>query len=260
MPIIDSTLLRQKSSSLVLISHRGFSGVYPDNSLEGFEAAIKAGADLVETDIRMSLDGMLVCNHDPDKNGKNIHHTSSAELAALGVVTAEAVFASIKGRIGIMLDIKKQPTDVLPTLMDLIRKHGMEQQVVVGVRTLEQTRYMRQHHPDITLLGMMGKYRDLKEFYALGGHIGRLWERDICKESLDICKDRPFWITCQKNAKLSKLSKIFARKPGYTTPKKLAELAKTGADGIIVNDPALARKTIPAPLKKDHGLGGLAPF
>jgi len=51
-------------SGLHFISHRGFRPLAPDNSLPGFEYAGILKQWAIETDVRMSADGVLVCNHD----------------------------------------------------------------------------------------------------------------------------------------------------------------------------------------------------
>jgi glycerophosphoryl diester phosphodiesterase len=43
--------------------------VAPDNSLEAFEAALRAGADGIETDAHCSADGRIVLAHDPHGRG-----------------------------------------------------------------------------------------------------------------------------------------------------------------------------------------------
>lgn len=50
----------------LLIAHRGASAVEAENTLAAFEAAISAGADAVEFDVRMTADGAAVVMHDPD--------------------------------------------------------------------------------------------------------------------------------------------------------------------------------------------------
>lgn len=47
-----------------IIAHRGLSESYPENSLIAFNKAIEAGADGIETDVRMSRDGMAFIFHD----------------------------------------------------------------------------------------------------------------------------------------------------------------------------------------------------
>ena len=50
----------------LVIAHRGHSARYPENTLEAYRAAIASGADLVETDARLSADGVVIASHDPD--------------------------------------------------------------------------------------------------------------------------------------------------------------------------------------------------
>jgi glycerophosphoryl diester phosphodiesterase len=44
--------------------HRGARAVRPENTLPAFQAAIEAGADVIELDVLASLDGELVVHHD----------------------------------------------------------------------------------------------------------------------------------------------------------------------------------------------------
>ena len=48
----------------LLIAHRGFTPVAPENSLVSFEAAAKRKYWAVETDVHATADGVLVCCHD----------------------------------------------------------------------------------------------------------------------------------------------------------------------------------------------------
>jgi glycerophosphoryl diester phosphodiesterase len=47
-----------------VIAHRGYSEYYPENSSLAFIKAIEAGVDGIETDIRLSCDGVAFINHD----------------------------------------------------------------------------------------------------------------------------------------------------------------------------------------------------
>lgn len=50
---------------LMICAHRGDINIYyPENSLEGYLAAIEAGADMLEVDVHTTLDGELVLMHD----------------------------------------------------------------------------------------------------------------------------------------------------------------------------------------------------
>jgi glycerophosphoryl diester phosphodiesterase len=47
-----------------VIAHRGASGLAPENTLDAFDLAAKAGADAFELDVRLSRDGAAVVIHD----------------------------------------------------------------------------------------------------------------------------------------------------------------------------------------------------
>ncbi len=51
-------------SGPLIIAHRGASAVAPENTLAAFEAAIAAGADGIEFDVRLSRDDVPVVIHD----------------------------------------------------------------------------------------------------------------------------------------------------------------------------------------------------
>lgn len=63
------------------MAHRGASAEAPENTLAAFEAAVSAGADLIEMDIRLTADGIPVVLHDPDvgatTDGSGLVHTLS---------------------------------------------------------------------------------------------------------------------------------------------------------------------------------------
>lgn len=49
---------------LELVAHRGYPGRFPENSLEGMQAALEAGARYVEFDVQFTRDGVPVVLHD----------------------------------------------------------------------------------------------------------------------------------------------------------------------------------------------------
>jgi glycerophosphoryl diester phosphodiesterase len=53
-----------ESGTTVATAHRGFCGKHPENTLPAFDNAIKAGADIIEFDIRSSADNVPVILHD----------------------------------------------------------------------------------------------------------------------------------------------------------------------------------------------------
>lgn len=47
-----------------IIAHRGYSQKFPENTLQAFEAALRAGAEVLETDLQISHDGVVILRHD----------------------------------------------------------------------------------------------------------------------------------------------------------------------------------------------------
>jgi len=79
----------------LVIAHRGSSGERPENTLPAFERAIEQSADMIETDLHLSRDGVVVIHHDAElerlgEPGEIRDHTAS-ELAAMNAAPGVAV-------------------------------------------------------------------------------------------------------------------------------------------------------------------------
>ncbi|MDM8515683.1 glycerophosphodiester phosphodiesterase family protein [Desulfobacterales bacterium HSG16] len=48
----------------LIVAHRGFSAKYPENTMAAFQAAVDAGADMVELDVSFTKDREMVVIHD----------------------------------------------------------------------------------------------------------------------------------------------------------------------------------------------------
>ena len=53
---------------VITIAHRGASAIAPENTLASIHAAIALGVDYVETDVRLTQDGVPILLHDADLN------------------------------------------------------------------------------------------------------------------------------------------------------------------------------------------------
>ena len=78
-----------------VMAHRGYSGVYPENTMLSFREAVKVGCDAIEMDVHETRDGRLVVIHDErldrttDGSGRICDHS----FAELQQVNAAARFA-----------------------------------------------------------------------------------------------------------------------------------------------------------------------
>ena len=65
----------------LVIAHRGSSKAEPENTLAAFRRAREDGADLVELDVRLTVDGALAVVHDPLLgDGRVVAETDSFDL------------------------------------------------------------------------------------------------------------------------------------------------------------------------------------
>ena len=54
-----------KRKRVLILGHRGFHSVHPENSIAAFRAAFEAGADGIECDLQKDAGGRYVITHDP---------------------------------------------------------------------------------------------------------------------------------------------------------------------------------------------------
>ena len=52
-----------RSSFPQVIAHRGYKAAFPENTMAAFRGAVDVGADSIETDLRLSGDGVVVLSH-----------------------------------------------------------------------------------------------------------------------------------------------------------------------------------------------------
>jgi glycerophosphoryl diester phosphodiesterase len=89
-----------------VVAHRGASAQHPENTLDAFEAAVDAGADIVEFDVRRSADGALVVAHDATE-------LTLAEIKRLQpeIPTLDEVLEQLHGRVALEVEIKNAPAE-----------------------------------------------------------------------------------------------------------------------------------------------------
>ncbi|HET6201191.1 MAG TPA: glycerophosphodiester phosphodiesterase [Planctomycetota bacterium] len=123
--------LRGRPRPLV-IGHRGAPLAAPENSLASFEAALRAGADAVECDARLSRDGAVLLHHDEtldrttDGTGR-VAEKRREELRALRlrgggerIPLLSELLDLCRGRLGVLVEAKvDRPGEAFP-LVDAI--------------------------------------------------------------------------------------------------------------------------------------------
>jgi glycerophosphoryl diester phosphodiesterase len=115
------------------IAHRGASAYEPENTLRSFRRAIELGADMIEFDVRLSLDGHPVIIHDKKvdrtTNGHGlVREMTLSELKKLDagkgekIPTLEEVIEFGKGKTRFVVELKEGGTE--EKVMEIIRREN----------------------------------------------------------------------------------------------------------------------------------------
>lgn len=236
MSAISTDELRRRNGECWIIAHRGFSSDHPENTLNSCEAAISAGADLVEMDLRLSRDDVIVCHHDPVTAwDEKIEDLMADALSAEGVALFADVLPVLRARVRLLLDLKVARDALARAAIDILRRNDMVAQTVIGVRSIGQAQAARDASGTSVLLGFLNDYDAFPAFFDAGGDIARLWEQDCSDAKVDAarCGDHPVWVTAG--------GRKLPDQPGDIDGGRLQTLFDLGIDGILVNNPAFAR-------------------
>jgi glycerophosphoryl diester phosphodiesterase len=140
------TAAQAQESRVVAISHRGEHLRHPENTMAAYRAAIEAGADFIETDVRTTSDGKLVIMHDGSVDRCTNGHGDVANMtfdeirkldagvkfgeafAGSKVPTFDEVLELARGKIGVYIDSKRISAQ---DLVAAVARYGMEDHVVV---------------------------------------------------------------------------------------------------------------------------------
>ncbi len=83
--------------SLQVIGHRGARALFPENTVEGFEAALRRGVQSFEIDVGMTRDGVPVLSHDPRLSPDLTRRADGRWLAAAGPALWDLTLADLQG-------------------------------------------------------------------------------------------------------------------------------------------------------------------
>ncbi|WPZ34013.1 glycerophosphodiester phosphodiesterase family protein [Thalassobaculum sp. OXR-137] len=233
-----------------IIAHRGDSANAPENSLAALDSAIAAGADRVECDVRIAGDGTLVVSHDADLSriaGRPvlIDDTPAEELARIAAAAGASVlplatlFEAARGRIPLMLDVKSLIPAVLEKIAADLAKTGFDpRQIALGLRDPALVGPARLVLPTARVLALNGGTTPVETFLAEEVELIRLWERDADAETVAALHRQgcTVWVTTGGAGT--------ERDVGDCGADHLFRLIAAGADGLLVNDPALGRRAV----------------
>ncbi len=249
----------------LVIAHRGFSAVAPENTLAAFERGVASGADLVELDYHHSKDEELVVLHDATLDrttdalslwGGKALKVSDRSLEELRLLQTGLWFRPPSPQLTLptlaeALDVIQRGSSTLierkagapDGCVKLIRERGLLNQVVVQAFDWEYLRAYKRLEPS-QILGALGppsarekrKLTDsektlsagwLDEIKSIGARVA-VWNSQVTRSSVRAAHRRGLsvWIyTINDEATARKLLKI-------------------GVDGIITDNPAIIWKSM----------------
>jgi glycerophosphoryl diester phosphodiesterase len=241
----------------LVVAHRGASSAEPENTVAAFEAAVGAGADVIELDVRLTRDGFPVILHDPDVSSTTdgagpVHTLSLREVKRLDAspgragrqeipTLAEALRAmSEAGPVAVDLEIKNIPGEpafdspdesVLLAALDVLEETSFQAPVLVSSFNWITIERCKEVAPDIPTgfltVGVVDPHAAL--VYAQhAGHDFVLPQATALLES-----GRPFVEAAHDDG---------VRVGTWTVDleEDLARLFEWGVDAVASNDPVLA--------------------
>ena len=152
-----------------VMAHRGNRIACPENTMASFRRALRDGADIIETDLHLSADGVVVCIHDATLERTTDGHGPVADktLAELKTLSAsydrpefvqeripslEELAAIIPEDVALALELKSDAflqTEACLKMVACLDKTGVRDRTVALSFSLERLMAVRQAAPDI---------------------------------------------------------------------------------------------------------------
>ncbi|MGH3096511.1 MAG: glycerophosphodiester phosphodiesterase [Streptosporangiales bacterium] len=147
-----------------LMGHRGFGknaeGRPQENTAESFRAAVDAGVDWIELDIRRTADDELVLLHEAawDDGTLVVTHTA-AELSQFGIITLDEALAAIPNDVGVNIEIKSSLEDALvppassaaALLCPVLEREHAHRPLLASSFEPTALQFIRSHVPDVAI-------------------------------------------------------------------------------------------------------------
>jgi glycerophosphoryl diester phosphodiesterase len=237
----------------LVIAHRGASLLAPENTMAAFNLAVEVGAHAIELDVKLSRDGEVVIVHDStldrttDGTGTVRSHTVM-ELRALdaGSYFGESfkgervpiladVFDSLDGKILINVELTNYatPFDRLPEkVISQIVHRGIESDVLISSFNPVALIKSKRIDPDIPIgLLARGSTRLL---------INRMMRSRIMYDCYHPAWEHISQGLIEQERRMGKRVHVWTP----NSPEEMINLVKAGVNGVITDDPSLARNVL----------------
>lgn len=231
---------------VAVIAHRGAAAVAPENTLAAVRRAIQDGADWVEIDVQETADGTVIVAHDSDfmKLGRSplkVWNATADDLARIDIgswfgpdfasertPTLAEVLDLAKGKAKVLIELKYYGHDVelAAEVVSLVEAAGMQDDIATMSLKYPQVQAMAALRPDWP--------RGVLAARAVG---------DLTGLDAGFLAVNTGQVSMQLLARAHRSGKLVY---AWTVddPVTMSRLISMGVDGLITNDPGLARRVI----------------
>lgn len=235
----------QQEQAVEIIAHRGYSSVFPENTLASFAGALDVGVDYIELDVQLSKDGEVVILHDD-----SLKRTTGTEGTAADFTSEELKELDAGSWFDASFAGEKLPTlqealkligntecRVYLELKDIGEKEGFEEavlEVVNGCKMTEQCVFASFRYEYLVHLKKLDE--NLQILYNTSSEKADLPEEfpaDYYGISADVITQE------QVNAIHEAGGKAFVWT--VNTPAQMREMQGMGVDGVVTNYPGVAK-------------------
>ena len=233
-------------SSIVVIAHRGAAGARPENTLAAVQKALEDRADWIEVDVQETADGEVVVAHDSDFMKQagvplKVWEATMQDLAQIDigswfdpayaearVPTLRAVLEAVRGRGRVIIELKYYGHEVRleERVAQIVEETGMAEDVMIMSLKRAGVAKMRTLRPDWPV-GILAARA-----------IGDLAAFDAAFLAVN---------TGQVSARLLRRAHAAGKRVHVWTvddPRAMSRMISMGVDGLITNEPALARQVM----------------
>ena len=228
---------------ILYIGHRGTRESLDENTIPAFKAAKKAGADIIELDVRKTKDNQLIAFHDKKldritNHSGMINGLTYKELKKIKtkhtnekIPLLSDVLKKFKNKIDFMIELKGK--DVKTEIIDLIIRINIKDRCVISGREFNVLSNIKKNFPQILVCYNITKGDfTLQNFLEQGKNGNLAFNPDMISLRSNLVK-KEFIDICSNNSILP-LAWDFMK---YSNPlEKIKELIMLGIKGILFDN------------------------
>lgn len=233
-------------------AHRGYSTVYPENTIPAFKGAIEVDADWVELDVQQTADGEVIVMHDSSLKrttglDKEVWQVTWDEIKDLDngswfdkkyqtvrIPTLEEVLKVCRGKIRLNIEIKPSEHDknLEESVAKLLKEYHMRDSCVVSSLKYESLQKVKEADSSIETVYITsvsyGNFTNLE--YADGYSVeSTLLSQNFVSQAQKAGKQVYVWTVNSED--------------------QLEKVVSMGIDNVITDDPVMAKELI---YKQEH--------